>query len=183
MARTFNAGIWGNIGDAVARDNMLRRESNREAMGGLLDMAKFIEKANANRKLREDWQKYFDDKKAAADEASAAQDAQDIDNLEDALLLEDMYNDSNVFGLKQPEDDIDGSIWGEPLSTDNPVNNVVRFGFDPVTAAADAEFMQTFDPKTATDEEIRRAQAIVDTGVDGKWGPLSVAARNKYMGV
>ena len=57
MARTFNAGIWGNIGDAVARDNMLRRESNREAMGGLLDMAKFIEKANANRKLREDWQK------------------------------------------------------------------------------------------------------------------------------
>ena len=38
MARTFNAGIWGNIGDAVARDNMLRRESNREAMGGLLDM-------------------------------------------------------------------------------------------------------------------------------------------------
>ena len=183
MARTFNAGIWGNIGDAVARDNMLRRESNREAMGGLLDMAKFIEKANANRKLREDWQDYFAGRKAAADEASAAQDAQDIDNLEDALLLEDMYNDSNVFGLEQPEDDIDGSIWGGPLSTDDPFNNVVRFGFDPVTAAADAEFMQAFKPSTATDDEIRRAQAIVGTGVDGKWGPLSIAAYNKYKGV
>lgn len=183
MARTFNAGIWGNIGDAVARDNMLRRESNREAMGGLLDMAKFIEKANANRKLREDWQKYFDDRKAAADEASAAQDAQDIDNLEDALLLEDMYNDSNVFGLEQPEDDIDGSIWGGPLSTDDPVNNVVRLGFNPMTAAADAEFMQAFDPSSATDDEIRRAQGIVGTGVDGKWGKKSIAAYKKYMGV
>lgn len=184
MARTFNAGIWGNIGDAVARDNMLRRESNREAMGGLLDMAKFIEKANANRKLREDWQKYFDDRKAAADEASAAQDAQDIDNLEDALLLEDMYNDSNVFGLEQPEDDIDGSIWGGPLSTDDPVNNVVRFGFDPMTAAADAEFMQSFNPvDNRNREDIKRAQAIIGTDVDGIWGPLSKAAYKKYMGV
>ncbi|MBO6135316.1 MAG: hypothetical protein J6P30_01790 [Fibrobacter sp.] len=183
MARTFNAGIWGNIGDAVARDNMLRRESNREAMGGLLDMAKFIEKANANRKLREDWQDYFAGRKAAADAALAEEAAAETDDIEDALLLEDMYNDSNVFGLEQPEDDIYGSIWGGPLSTDDPVNNVARFGFDPMTAAADAEFMQSFDPKTATDEEIRRAQAIVGTGVDGKWGPLSIAARNKYMGV
>lgn len=183
MARTFNAGIWGNIGDAVARDNMLRRESNREAMGGLLDMAKFIEKANANRKLREDWQKYFDDRKAAADAALAEEAAAETDDIEDALLLEDMYNDSNVFGLEQPEDDIDGSIWGGPLSTDDPVNNVVRLGFDPATAAADAEFMQAFDPSTATDDEIRRAQAIVGTDVDGKWGKKSIAARNKYMGV
>ena len=183
MARTFNAGIWGNIGDAVARDNMLRRESNREAMGGLLDMAKFIEKANANRKLREDWQDYFAGRKAAADAALAEEAAAETDDIEDALLLEDMYSDSNVFGLEQPEDDIYGSIWGGPLSTDDPVNNVARFGFDPMTAAADAEFMQSFDPKTATDEEIRRAQAIVGTGVDGKWGPLSIAARNKYMGV
>ena len=183
MARTFNAGIWGNIGDAVARDNMLRRESNREAMGGLLDMAKFIEKANANRKLREDWQDYFAGRKAAADAALAEEAAAETDDIEDALLLEDMYNDSNVFGLEQPEDDIYGPIWGGPLSTDDTVNNVARFGFDPMTAAADAEFMQSFDPKTATDEEIRRAQAIVGTGVDGKWGPLSIAARNKYMGV
>lgn len=183
MARTFNAGIWGNIGDAVARDNMLRRESNREAMGGLLDMAKFIEKANANRKLREDWQKYFDDRKAAADAALAEEAAAETDDIEDALLLEDMYNDSNVFGIEQPEDDIDGSIWGGPLSTDDPVNNVVRLGFDPMTAAADAEFMQTFDPSTATDDEIRRAQAIVGTDVDGKWGKKSRAASNKYMGV
>ena len=184
MARTFNAGIWGNIGDAVARDNMLRRESNREAMGGLLDMAKFIEKANANRKLREDWQKYFAGRKAAADEASAAQDAQDIDNLEDALLLEDMYNDSNVFGLEQPEDDIDGSIWGGPLSTDDPVNNVVRFGFDPMTAAADAEFMQSFNPvDNRNREDIKRAQAIIGTDVDGIWGEKSRAAYKKYKGV
>lgn len=190
MARTFNAGIWGNIGDAVARDNMLRRESNREAMGGLLDMAKFIEKANANRKLREDWQDYFAGRKAAADaalaeEAAAARsDAQeDLDAEENLQLLEDLYHDSNVFGIEQPEDDIDGSIWGGPLSTDNPVNNVVRFGFDPMDAASNYEFMQAFDPKTATDEEIRRAQAIVGTGVDGKWGPLSIAAKNKYMGV
>lgn len=169
MARTFNAGIWGNIGDAVARDNMLRRESNREAMGGLLDMAKFIEKANANRKLREDWQKYFDDRKAAADAALAEEAAAETDDIEDALLL---------------EDDIDGSIWGGPLSTDNPVNNVVRFGFDPMTAAADAEFMQSFNPvDNRNREDIKRAQAIIGTDVDGIWGPLSKAAYNKYMGV
>ncbi|MBR4348314.1 MAG: hypothetical protein IKP90_05175 [Fibrobacter sp.] len=181
MARTFNAGIWGNIGDAVARDNMLRRESNREAMGGLLDMAKFIEKANANRKLREDWQKYFDDRKAAA--RSDAQE--DLDAEENLQLLEDLYKEeSNVFGLEQPEDDIDGSIWGGPLSTDDPVNNVVRFGFDPMTAAADAEFMQSFNPvDNRNREDLKRAQAIIGTDVDGIWGPLSKAAYNKYMGV
>lgn len=192
MARTFNAGIWGNIGDAVARDNMLRRESNREAMGGLLDMAKFIEKANANRKLREDWQDYFAGRKAAADaalaeEAAAARsDAQeDLDAEENLQLLEDLYKeDSNVFGLEQPEDDIDGSIWGGPLSTDDPVNNVVRFGFDPMTAAADAEFMQSFNPMDNRNrKDIKRAQAIIGTDVDGIWGPLSIAAYNKYMGV
>lgn len=182
MARTFNAGIWGNIGDAVARDNMLRRESNRDAMGGLLDMAKFIEKANANRKLREDWQDYFAGRKAAADaalaeEAAAARsDAQeDLDAEENLQLLEDLYKDSNVFGLEQPEDDIDGSIW-EPYS-----RNILD-GFDKAEIGA-RKFMETFDPKTATDEEIRRAQGIIGTDVDGKWGPLSIAARNKYMGV
>ena len=182
MARTFNAGIWGNIGDAVARDNMLRRESNREAMGGLLDMAKFIEKANANRKLREDWQKYFDDRKAAADaalaeEAAAARsDAQeDLDAEENLQLLEDLYKDSNVFGIEQPEDDIDGSIW-------KPYSRNILDGFDRAELGA-RKFMETFNPKMATDEEIRRAQAIVGTGVDGKWGPLSESAYNKYMGV
>lgn len=175
MARTFNAGIWGNIGDAVARDNMLRRESNREAMGGLLDMAKFIEKANANRKLREDWQDYFAGRKAAADAALAEEAAAETDDIEDTLLPEDMYNDSNVFGLEQPEDDIYGSIWGGPLSTD-----------DPVTAAADAdaEFMQSFNPvDNRNREDIKRAQAIIGTKADGIWGPLSIAAYNKYMGV
>lgn len=182
MARTFNAGIWGNIGDAVARDNMLRRESNREAMGGLLDMAKFIEKANANRKLREDWQDYFAGRKAAADaalaeEAAAARsDAQeDLDAEENLQPLEDMYNDSDVFGLEQPEDDIDGSIW-EPYS-----RNILD-GFDKAEIGA-RKFMETFNPKTATPEEIRMAQRIVGTDVDGIWGQNSIAAHNKYMGV
>lgn len=183
MARTFNAGIWGNIGDAVARDNMLRRESNREAMGGLLDMAKFIEKANANRKLREDWQKYFAGRKAAADaalaeEAAAARsDAQeDLDAEENLQLLEDLYKEeSNVFGLEQPEDDIDGSIW-EPYS-----RNILD-GFDKAEIGA-RKFMETFNHKTATPEEIRMAQRIVGTDDDGIWGPLSIAACNKYMGV
>lgn len=183
MAKVFNGNIWGGIGDTVFREDMLRREQNEKALGNLLDAAKFIEKTNANRKLREDWQKYFDDRKAAADAALAEEAAAETDDIEDALLLEDMYNDSNVFGLEQPEDDIDGSIWGGPLSTDDPVNNVVRLGFDPMTAAADAEFMQAFDSSTATDDEIRRAQGIVGTDVDGKWGKKSRAAYNKYKGV
>ena len=183
MARTFNGSIWGNIGDGIAMQNALRRQENREALGGLLDAAKFIEKTTANSKMRDAWQKYFADRKAAADAALADEAAAETDDIEDALLLEDMYNDSNIFGLEQPEDGIEGSIWGGPLSTEDPVNNVVRFGFDPVTAAADAEFIQAFDPNTATPEDIRRAQGIVGTGADGKWGKKSRAAYNKYMGV
>lgn len=180
MARTFNAGIWGDIGDAVARDDMLRRERNQKALGGLLDAAKFIEKTNANRKLRKDWQKYFDDRKAAADaalaeEAAAARsDAQeDFDAEENLQLLEDMYKDSNVFGLEQPEDDIDGSIW-EPYS-----RNILD-GFDKAEIGA-RKFMETFNPKTATPEEILMAQRIVGTDDDGIWGPNSRAAYKKFM--
>ena len=187
MARTFNAGIWGDIGDAVARDDILRRERNQKALGGLLDAAKFIEKTNANRKLRKDWQDYFANRKAAQDAAAedaAAQDMADAFGVEDSLAMEGLPAVASIFGDDvQAPDEMESSIWGGPLSTDDPVNNVVRFGFDPVTAAADAEFMQAFDPSTATDDEIRRAQAIVGTGVDGKWGKKSRAAYNKYKGV
>ncbi len=143
-------------------------------------MAKFIEKANANRKLREDWQDYFAGRKAAADaalaeEAAAARsDAQeDLDAEENLQLLEDLYHDSNVFGLERPEDDIDGSIW-EPYS-----RNILD-GFDKAEIGA-RKFMETFNHKTATPEEIRMAQRIVGTDDDGIWGPLSEAAYNKYM--
>ena len=189
MARVFNGSIWGNIGNAVARDDMLRREENRQALGGLLDTAKFLEKANANRKLRQDWQDYFAGRKAAADavlaeEAAAARsDAQeDFDAEENLQLLEDMDDPmiaSDIFGAKTGDTlyNLDGTIWRDPFST------VVRFGYDPTSAADDQEFMATFDPNTATEEEIRRAQGIVGTGADGKWGRKSRAAYNKYMGV
>lgn len=189
MARVFNGSIWGNIGNAVARDDMLRRESNREAIGGLLDMAKFLEKANANRNMRDAWQKYFADRKAAADaaladEAAAARsDAQeDLDAEEDLQLLEDMNDPmiaSDIFGAKTGDTlyNLDGTIWRDPFST------VVRFGYDPTSAAEDQEFMEAFDPNTATPEEKRRAQRIIGTTADGSWGPKSIAAYNKYMGV
>lgn len=182
MARTFNGSIWGNIGDSVARDAAIRREENRQALGGLLDAAKFIEKTNANSKLRDAWQKYFDDRKAAADAAAAEEAAAETDDIENALALEDMYNvenADNIFGVNTGDtlDAYEGSIW------DDPVSNVVRFGFDPASAGADRTFMQAFDPNTASPEEILRAQAIVGTGVDGRWGKKSNKAYNKYMGV
>lgn len=182
MARTFNGNIWGGIGDKVARDAMIRREENKEALGGLLDMAKFLEKANANRKLREDWQKYFEDRKSNADAALADEDAAEAEMIDNALALEDMYgasNAANVFGIEEDdgrEGGLEGSLW-------DPVGNLVRYGFDPASAGADREFMATFDPSTATDEEIRRAQAIVGTKVDGDWRGKSRKAYNKYMGV
>ena len=182
MARTFNGSIWGNIGDSIAMQNALRRQENREALGGLLDAAKFIEKVSANRNMRDAWQKYFDDRKAAADAAAAEEAAAETDDIENALALEDMYNAENadnIFGVNTGDtlDAYEGSIW------DDPVSNVVRFGFDPASAGADYEFMQTFDPNTADEEMKRRAQGIVGTKMDGRWGPKSIAAYNKYMGV
>ena len=191
MARTFNGSIWGNIGDAVARDDMLRREENRQALGGLLDTAKFLEKANANRKLREGWQKYFEDKKAAEKAALDAEAAAETDDIENALALEDMYNEANagnVFGIEPEEDKMAGSIW-EPYSKN------MRAGFDRA-ALGERNFMQTFDPNTATPEDILRAQQILvnnnfdlgktgnaKNGVDGRWGTKSINAFNRYMGV
>lgn len=182
MARTFNGSIWGNIGDSVSRDAAIRREENRQALGGLLDAAKFIEKTTANSKMRDAWQKYFADRKAAADAALADEAAAETDDIEDALLLEDLYNaenEANVFGIAPDANQdygLEGSLW-------DTVGNTVRYGFDPASAGADYEFMQTFDPNTADEEMKRRAQGIVGTKMDGRWGPKSIAAYNKYMGV
>lgn len=180
MAKVFNGNIWGGIGDTVFREDMLRREQNEKALGNLLDAAKFIEKTNANRNMKKDWQDYFKGKK----ERQALADMAEAENVEDALEFESLPAAASLLVDEgQVPDEMESSIWGGPLSTDDPVNNVVRFGFDPMTAAADAKFMQAFDPSTATDDEIRRAQGIVGTGVDGKWGRKSRAAYNKYMGV
>ena len=168
MARTFNGSIWGNIGDSIAMQNALRRQENRKALGGLLDAAKFIEKASANRNMRDAWQKYFADKKSAADAALEDEAAAETDDIENSLLLEDMYNDSNVFGLEQPEDGIDGSLWDPSMIVN---------GFTP-----DYDFLNGFDPNTASPEEIRKAQEIIGVKADGIWGPKSRAALKAWRG-
>ena len=168
MARTFNGSIWGNIGDSIAMQNALRRQENRKALGGLLDAAKFIEKTTANSKMRDAWQKYFADKKSAADAALEDEAAAETDDIENSLLLEDMYNDSNVFGLEQPEDGIDGSLWDPSMIVN---------GFTP-----DYDFLNGFDPNTASPEEIRKAQEIIGVKADGIWGPKSRAALKAWRG-
>lgn len=168
MARTFNGSIWGNIGDSIAMQNALRRQENRKALGGLLDAAKFIEKVSANRNMRDAWQKYFADKKSAADAALEDEAAAETDDIENSLLLEDMYNDSNVFGLEQPEDGIDGSLWDPSMIVN---------GFTP-----DYDFLNGFDPNTASPEEIRKAQEIIGVKADGIWGPKSRAALKAWRG-
>ena len=168
MARTFNGSIWGNIGDSIAMQNALRRQENRKALGGLLDAAKFIEKASANRNMRDAWQKYFADKKSAADAALEDEAAAETDDIENSLLLEDMYNDSNVFGLEQPEDGIDGSLWDPSMIVN---------GFTP-----DYDFLNGFDPNTASPEESRKAQEIIGVKADGIWGPKSRAALKAWRG-
>lgn len=177
MARTFNGTIWGGIGDKVARDAMLRREENKEALGGLLDMAKFLEKANANRNMREAWQKYFEDRKAAEDMA-AAQD------LEDTLASEALINNANeanrvvvpnkfdLFGVMDRQNDsMAGSIWDPSMIADGYTVE------DDVT-----DFMTNFDPNTASTEDKKRAQAIIGTKADGIWGPKSIAALKAWRG-
>lgn len=200
MARTFNGSIWGNIGDSVARDAAIRREENRQALGGLLDAAKFIEKVSANRNMRDAWQKYFDDRKAAADEASAeipeaiwggvpSLDGKDAVNNVVRFGFDPM--NGNIFELEQQDentDGVEGSIW-EPYSKN------MRAGFDRA-ALGERNFMNAFDPNTATPEDILRAQQILvnnnfdlgktgkaRNGVDGQWGTKSINAFNRYMGV
>lgn len=176
MARTFNAGIWGNIGDAVARDDMLRRERNQKALGGLLDAAKFIEKTNANRKLRKDWQDYFANRKAeqdAAAEDAAAQDMADAFGVEDSLAMEGLPAVASIFGDDvQAPDEMESSIWDPSM---------IANGYEPTLAPEDYEFIRNFNPETATPEEILMAQRIVGTDDDGIWGPNSRAAYKNFM--
>lgn len=176
MARTFNAGIWGDIGDAVARDDMLRRERNQKALGGLLDAAKFIEKTNANRKLRKDWQDYFANRKAAQDAAAedaTAQDMADAFGVEDSLTMEGLPAVASIFGDDvQAPDEMESSIWDPSM---------IANGYEPTFAPEDYEFIRNFNPKTATPEEILMAQRIVGTDDDGKWGPNSRAAYKNFM--
>ncbi len=177
MARTFNAGVWGDIGDAVARDDMLRRERNQKALGGLLDAAKFIEKTNANRKLRKDWQDYFANRKAAQDaeaEDAAAQDMADAFGVEDSLAMEGLPAVASIFGDDvQAPDEMESSIWDPSM---------IANGYEPTLAPEDYEFIRNFNPKTATPEEILMAQRIVGTDDDGIWGKNSRAAYRKFMG-
>lgn len=192
MARTFNAGIWGDIGDAVARDDMLRRERNQKSLGGLLDAAKFIEKTNANRKLREDWQKYFDDRKASAAAAMAAKAKSAADAAAEAskpVAIDEVSPLMSIFLDDQINqivpNDMDSSIWGgnglggEAIGW-NPEK--MAAGYDTTLAPDDLEFIQGFNPKTATPEDIVMAQRIVGTDDDGIWGKNSRAAYKKFMG-
>ena len=181
MAKTFNGSIWGNLGNTVFREDALRRERNKEAMNNLMSAAQFIEKVNSNRNLRNDWQKYFKDRQEAADMA-AAQD------LEDTLASEAIINDANeadqvvvpnklnLFGVRDDllglRNDLSGSLW----DPDNLVNGY--------TVKDDgADFMESFDPYTASPEEIRRAQAMIGVTPDGVWGRKSRAAYRKFKGV
>lgn len=170
MARTFNGNIWTGIGDTISMQDALRRQQHRESLGGLLDAAKFIEKTNANRKLREDWQKYFQDRQAAAD-AAAAQGVENSSAVEPNAI--DLYG-LNLFGIKN--DEPVQSIFLEP-SMDAADDESVAAG------DSDADFMATFDPNTASPEEIKRAQAIIGTTPDGLWGRRSRMAFSKYKGV
>ena len=177
MARTFNAGIWGGIGDAVARDDILRRERNQKTLEGLLDAAKFIEKTNANRKLRKDWQDYFANRKAAQDAAAedaAAQDMADAFGVEDSLTMEGLPAVASIFGADvQAPDEMESSIWDPSM---------IANGYEPALAPEDYEFIRNFNPKTATPEEILRAPRLVGTDDDGIWGKNSRAAYKKFMG-
>lgn len=174
MAKTFNGSIWGNLGNTIFREDALRRERNQDSMNNLMDAAKFIEKTNANRKLREDWQKYFQDRQAAADIATAL-------DTENALALESAGAEppaSNIFGIKEEPA---ASIW----DPDMIANGYSVAGGDSNAHFMDSDdyFMANFDPNTASPEEIKRAQAIIGTTPDGLWGRRSRMAFSKYKGV
>ena len=130
MAKTFNGSIWGNLGNTIFREDALRRERNQDSMNNLMDAAKFIEKVNANRNLRNDWQNYFKNRNA-----------------------------NNIFGVDSAEggDQMAASIWDDSMAS--------------------------FDPNTASPEEIRKVQTIIGTTPSGIWDRESRAAYSKYMGV
>lgn len=189
MAKTFNASTWSRIGDAISVNDELRRERLGKALGGLLDAAKFIEKTNANRNMRNAWQKYFDDRKAASDAAMAAKEkaaaeaaaAEEMPvSIDEVSPLMSIFIDDKIV-----PNGIDSSIWGgnglggEAVGFDP---SMVAEGYDTTLAPEDLEFIQGFNPKTASPEDIVMAQRIVGTDDDGKWGKNSRAAYKKFMG-
>lgn len=176
MAKTFNGNIWNRIGDTISLQDAMRREQQGKTLGGLLDAVKFIEKTNANRKLRKDWQDYFSNRKAAQDAAAedaAAQDMADAFGVEDSLTMEGLPAVASIFGddVRAP-DEMETSIWDPSM---------IANGYEPTFAPEDYEFIRNFNPKTATPEEILMAQRIVGTDDDGKWGPNSMAAYKNFM--
>lgn len=176
MAKTFNGNIWNRIGDTISLQDAMRREQQGKTLGGLLDAAKFIEKTNANRRLRDDWQKYFDDRKAAAEAAKAAEDENALNDalgVEDSLSYESLPTVASIFGDDvQAPDEMESSIWDPSM---------IANGYEPTLTPEDYEFIRNFNPKTATPEEILMAQRIVGTDDDGKWGTNSRAAYKKFM--
>lgn len=177
MAKTFNGNIWNRIGDTISLQDAMRREQQGKTLGGLLDAAKFIEKTNANRRLRDDWQKYFDDRKAAAEAAKAAEDENALNDalgVEDSLSYESLPTVASIFGdAVQVPNEVEASIWDPSM---------IANGFSATVAPEDVAFIQGFDPKTASPEDIVMAQRIVGTDDDGIWGKKSRAAYKKFMG-
>lgn len=177
MAKVFNGNIWGGIGDTVFREDMLRREQNEKALGNLLDAAKFIEKTNANRNMKKDWQDYFKGKK----ERQALADMAEAENVEDALEFESLPAAASLLVDEgQVPDEVEGSIWGgNGLGGES-------FGYNPSLVATnddDVAFMQSFNPvDNRNRKDIKRAQAIIGTKADGFWGPKSWNAYFNWRG-
>lgn len=173
MARTFNGNIWTGIGDTISMQDALRRQQHRESLGGLLDAAKFIEKTNANRKLQKDWQDYFRNRGQSGVDTSAAADAAAAQGVEDSSAVEpnaiDLYG-LNLFGIKN--DEPVQSIFLDPSEIAN--------GYSVAGGDSDADFMENFDPENASPEDIIRAQEIIGTTADGKWGPKSRLALKNW---
>ena len=176
MAKTFNGGIWSGIGDAVARDDMLRKESNDKALGGLLEAAKFIEKINANRKMQKDWEDYFKGKK----ERQTLADMAEAEDVEDVLELESLPTTASLLvdGAQFPDKEV--SIWGGNGLGGESV------GYSPsliATEDPDVAFMKYFNPvDNRNRNDIKRAQTIIGTEADGIWGPKSWNAYYTWRG-
>ncbi len=180
MAKTFNGNIWNRIGDTISLQDAMRREQQGKALGGLLDAAKFIEKTNANRNLRKDWQDYFANRKAAQD--AAAEDAAAAEmpvSIDEVSPLMSIFIDDKIV-----PNGMDSSIWGgnglggEAVGFDP---SMIANGYEQTLAPEDYEFIRNFNPETATPEEILMAQRIVGTDDDGKWGKNSRAAYKNFM--
>lgn len=157
MAKTFNGSIWGGVGDTVLRQDLLRRDRNEKTINRLAEAFKFMEKVNANRKLQNDWQDYFDNRGTGNGEPVD-------ENMDDSSMY------GNIFGIEEvPEEET--SIW-EPATKIHAE--------EIVPTEPNADFMDTFDPATANPDEIRMAQEIIGTKPDGIWGPKSMRALREW---